>query len=102
MFAIDGDYDLPCKEDPELFFSNRKKDIARAKAKCQTCKIMLICLERTLETERDLGHQLHGVHAGLTKAERANTTLTRIDGTSINQGVASNDTAEPLAAVAGA
>lgn len=77
MFAIDQEFTEPCRTvDPEIFFSKRSE--AQAKALCSTCRIQLICLARTLETERDLGHQLEGVHGGTTKTERVNLKLTRI------------------------
>lgn len=77
MFAIEQEFIEPCRTvDPEIFF--RKWDEEKAKALCRSCRIQLLCLERTLDTERDLGHQIEGVHGGLTKAERANTKLTRI------------------------
>ena len=80
MFAIDGGFVPPCNEEglADRFFSGRKKDIDWAKKVCSTCRIQLICLESALEFERASGQRQHGIQGGLTEAERANTTLTRI------------------------
>jgi WhiB family transcriptional regulator, redox-sensing transcriptional regulator len=40
--------DLPCAEDPELFFAEAPADVEAAKALCQGCKIRLACLEGAL------------------------------------------------------
>lgn len=56
--------------DPELWFSTRRRDQERAKTLCRSCKAAATCLEETLETERNLGHTLHGIFAGTTEQER--------------------------------
>lgn len=78
MFAIDGEFIPPCHEDPEIFFSKRKAHVEKAKRLCAGCRIQLICLEQALDFERLAGEKMHGIHGGLTEAERANTKLTRI------------------------
>jgi hypothetical protein len=81
MFAIDGDFVPPCRDgrvDPDIFFSERKSKIEWAKRICGSCRIQLICLDNALEFEKLSGERLHGVHGGLTEAERADITLTRI------------------------
>ncbi len=37
--------DLPCTEDPELFFAEAPADVEAAKALCQGCRIRVACLE---------------------------------------------------------
>ena len=40
--------DLPCTDDPELFFAEAPADVEAAKALCQGCKIRVACLEGAL------------------------------------------------------
>jgi WhiB family transcriptional regulator, redox-sensing transcriptional regulator len=47
--------DLPCAEDPELFFAEAPVDVEAAKALCQGCKIRLACLEGALERREPWG-----------------------------------------------
>ena len=41
--------DLPCTEDPELFFSESPQDVEQAKVMCQGCQARLACLAGALE-----------------------------------------------------
>ena len=41
--------DLPCVEDPELFFAEAHADVEAAKALCQGCRIRVTCLEGALD-----------------------------------------------------
>ena len=36
--------DLPCTEDPELFFAESPQDVEQAKAMCRGCRARLACL----------------------------------------------------------
>ncbi len=47
--------DLPCTEDPELFFAEAPADVEAAKALCQGCKIRVACLEGALERREPWG-----------------------------------------------
>ena len=40
--------DLPCTEDPELFFAEPPSDVEAAKSLCQGCRIQAACLEGAL------------------------------------------------------
>jgi len=46
---------LPCTEDPELFFAEAPADVEAAKALCQGCKIRIACLEGALERREPWG-----------------------------------------------
>ena len=41
--------DLPCTEDPELFFAESPQDVERAKALCRGCRARVACLAGALE-----------------------------------------------------
>ena len=41
--------DLPCTEDPELFFAESPQDVEQAKAMCWGCRARLACLAGALE-----------------------------------------------------
>src|ERR1700732_4529687 len=41
--------DLPCTEDPELFFAESPQDVEQAKAMCRECRARLACLAGALE-----------------------------------------------------
>ena len=47
--------DLPCAEDPELFFAEAPADVEAAKALCQGCKIRMACLEGALDRREPWG-----------------------------------------------
>jgi WhiB family redox-sensing transcriptional regulator len=47
--------DLPCTDDPELFFAEAPADVEAAKALCQGCRIRAICLEGALERREPWG-----------------------------------------------
>ena len=47
--------DLPCTEDPELFFAEAPADVEAAKALCRGCRIRVACLEGALERREPWG-----------------------------------------------
>jgi WhiB family redox-sensing transcriptional regulator len=47
--------DLPCTDDPELFFAEAPSDVEAAKALCQGCRIRVACLEGALERREPWG-----------------------------------------------
>ena len=47
--ALPVGLDLPCTEDPELFFAESPEDVETAKAMCRGCKARLACLTGALE-----------------------------------------------------
>jgi len=46
---------LPCTEDPELFFAESPRDVEQAKALCRGCRARLACLAGALEREEPWG-----------------------------------------------
>jgi WhiB family transcriptional regulator, redox-sensing transcriptional regulator len=50
-----GGLDLPCTDDPELFFAEAPADVEAAKALCQGCRIRVACLEGALERREPWG-----------------------------------------------
>jgi WhiB family redox-sensing transcriptional regulator len=47
--------DLPCTDDPELFFAEAPADVEAAKELCQGCRIRVACLEGALERREPWG-----------------------------------------------
>jgi len=47
--------DLPCEEDPELFFAEAPEDVETAKALCQGCRARTACLEGALDRREPWG-----------------------------------------------
>ena len=47
--------DLPCTEDPELFFAESPEDVETAKAMCWGCKARQACLTGALERREPWG-----------------------------------------------
>jgi WhiB family transcriptional regulator, redox-sensing transcriptional regulator len=47
--------DLPCIQDPELFFAESPQDIEQAKAMCRGCRARLACLVGALERREPWG-----------------------------------------------
>ena len=52
---VQAGIDLPCTDDPELFFAEAPADVEAAKALCQGCKIRVACLEGALERREPWG-----------------------------------------------
>jgi WhiB family redox-sensing transcriptional regulator len=46
---------LPCTEDPELFFAESPQDVESAKALCRNCAVRLACLSGALERREPWG-----------------------------------------------
>jgi WhiB family redox-sensing transcriptional regulator len=47
--------DLPCTEDPELFFAESPQDVEQAKAICRGCRARTVCLAGALERREPCG-----------------------------------------------
>ena len=47
--------DLPCTQDPELFFAESPQDVELAKALCRGCRARLACLAGALERREPWG-----------------------------------------------
>jgi WhiB family transcriptional regulator, redox-sensing transcriptional regulator len=47
--------DLPCTQDPELFFAESPQDVEQAKAMCRGCRARLACLTGALERREPWG-----------------------------------------------
>jgi WhiB family redox-sensing transcriptional regulator len=47
--------DLPCTEEPELFFAESPEDVERAKAMCRGCEARIVCLTGALERREPWG-----------------------------------------------
>jgi WhiB family redox-sensing transcriptional regulator len=52
---VSAGLDLPCTDDPELFFAEAPADVEAAKALCQGCRIRAACLEGALERREPWG-----------------------------------------------
>jgi WhiB family redox-sensing transcriptional regulator len=52
---IAGRLDLPCREDPELFFAEAPADVEAAKALCRECPVMIACFNGALERREPWG-----------------------------------------------
>ncbi len=53
--ALPAGLDLPCTEDPELYFAESPEDVETAKAMCRGCKARLACLTGALERREPWG-----------------------------------------------
>jgi WhiB family redox-sensing transcriptional regulator len=47
--------DLPCVQDPELFFAESPEDVETAKAMCRGCRARIACLTGALERREPWG-----------------------------------------------
>ena len=47
--ALPVGLDLPCTQDPELFFAESPEDVELAKAMCRGCRARIACLTGALE-----------------------------------------------------
>jgi len=53
--ALPVGLDLPCTEDPELFFAESPQDVELAKAMCRECRARIACLTGALERREPWG-----------------------------------------------
>ena len=53
--GVPSGLDLPCTEDPELFFAEAPADVETAKALCRGCRARTNCLEGALERREPWG-----------------------------------------------
>ena len=53
--ALPMGLDLPCTEDPELFFAESPQDVEQAKAMCRECRARIACLTGALERREPWG-----------------------------------------------
>jgi WhiB family redox-sensing transcriptional regulator len=53
--AMPPGIDLPCTQDPELFFAESPQDVDRAKAMCRGCSARIACLAGALERSEPWG-----------------------------------------------
>ena len=53
--ALPVGLDLPCTQDPELFFAESPEDVETAKAMCRGCRARLACLTGALERREPWG-----------------------------------------------
>jgi len=53
--ALPVGLDLPCTEDPELFFAESPQDVEQAKAMCRDCRVRIACLTGALERREPWG-----------------------------------------------
>jgi WhiB family redox-sensing transcriptional regulator len=55
LAGVPAGLDLPCTEDPELFFAEAPSDVEAAKSLCQGCRIQAACLEGALDRREPWG-----------------------------------------------
>jgi WhiB family redox-sensing transcriptional regulator len=55
MASVPSGLDLPCRDDPELFFAEAPEDVEDAKALCRGCAARLACLSGALERREPWG-----------------------------------------------
>jgi WhiB family transcriptional regulator, redox-sensing transcriptional regulator len=48
-------FDLPCREDPELFFAESPGDVECAKALCRACPVRIACFAGAVERREPWG-----------------------------------------------
>jgi WhiB family transcriptional regulator, redox-sensing transcriptional regulator len=53
--ALPVGLDLPCTQDPELFFAESPEDVELAKAMCRGCRARMACLAGALERREPWG-----------------------------------------------
>ena len=53
--ALPAGSDLPCQQDPGLFFSESPQDVEQAKEMCQGCEARIACLAGALERKEACG-----------------------------------------------
>lgn len=68
LASLDGSR---CQEnDPEIWFSESRSNIAYAKKECSLCPALAECQGAALEYELETNGTLYGIYGGLTEKER--------------------------------
>ena len=70
--AFPAGLDLPCRQDPELFFAESPQDVEQAKALCRGCRVRIACLNGALgrgEPWGDWGGELL-IHGAIVPRKR--------------------------------
>src|SRR5690348_18207486 len=79
--------DLPCMEDPDLFFAESPADVETAKALCRGCPIRIACfagaVERSEEHTSELQSPVHLVCRLLLEKKKKNKKATHRETRSI-------------------
>jgi WhiB family transcriptional regulator, redox-sensing transcriptional regulator len=55
MASVPSGLELPCRDDPELFFAEAPEDVEFAKALCRGCAARLACLSGAIERKEPWG-----------------------------------------------
>jgi WhiB family redox-sensing transcriptional regulator len=55
MVRVPGSLELPCREDPELFFAESPEDVEFAKSLCRGCAARMACLAGAVERREPWG-----------------------------------------------
>ena len=55
LAKVEVGLELPCTDDPELFFAEAPEDVEAAKALCRGCRAREVCLEGALERREPWG-----------------------------------------------
>lgn len=55
MVGVSGGLELPCREDPELFFAESPEDVEFAKSLCRGCAARMACLAGAVERREPWG-----------------------------------------------
>jgi WhiB family redox-sensing transcriptional regulator len=55
LISAGGDLELPCRDDPELFFAESPDDVEFAKSLCLGCAARLTCLAGAIERREPWG-----------------------------------------------
>ena len=53
--ALPAGRDLPCLQDPKIFFADSPQDVEQAKAMCRGCRARIACLAGALERSEPCG-----------------------------------------------
>ena len=55
MVSVSGGLELPCRDDPELFFAESPDDVEFAKSLCRGCAARIACLAGAIERREPWG-----------------------------------------------
>jgi WhiB family redox-sensing transcriptional regulator len=55
MVSVSGGLELPCRDDPELFFAESPDDVEFAKSLCRGCAARIACLAGAVERREPWG-----------------------------------------------
>ena len=69
---------LPCEAEPDLWFSDLRRNKRQARSGCGACPLQIQCRDEAIERHRLTGEGEYGIWGGLDREQRKSLTEHRV------------------------